>query len=29
MEALKVFQKQQRTMQEMGLKMSAAMMGGK
>lgn len=29
MEALKVFQKQQRAMQEMGLKMSAAMMGGK
>ena len=29
MEALKVFQKQQRAMQEMGLKMSAAMIGGK
>lgn len=29
MEALKVFQKQQRAMQEMGLKMSAAMVGGK
>ena len=29
MEALKVFQKQQRAIQEMGLKMSAAMIGGK
>jgi hypothetical protein len=29
MEALKTFQKQQRAMQEMGLKMGAAMMGGK
>jgi alkanesulfonate monooxygenase SsuD/methylene tetrahydromethanopterin reductase-like flavin-dependent oxidoreductase (luciferase family) len=28
-EALKAFQKQQRAMQEMGLKMSAAMVGGK